>query len=68
MTISVMVNGKKTKLDGEITVRELLDHLEIASPALAVEINQKIIKKKDHDTVAVSDGDRIEIVTFVGGG
>jgi sulfur carrier protein len=68
MTIAIVLNGEERTLDREMTVRELVEHLEIRSPAMAVEIDRKIIKKGDFDTARVTDGSKVEIVTFVGGG
>jgi sulfur carrier protein len=68
MTISITLNGEEKELEREMTVRELLDHLEVRSPAVAVEVNLKIIRKQDHESCTITHGARVEIVTFVGGG
>lgn len=68
MTINITLNGEDKALEREMTVRELVEHLNIPQVAMAVEINLKIVKKTDFDTVRVTQGDRVEIVTFVGGG
>jgi len=68
MTITITLNGEQKDLSTTLTVRELVEHLEIKSQAMAVEVNRKIIRKEEFDTVNVGDGDRVEIVTFVGGG
>jgi len=68
MTMTITLNGEEKELDGEMTVRELIEHLAIRSPAVAVEVNLKIIRKQDHDSVTITQGARVEIVTFVGGG
>ena len=68
MTINITLNGEDKALEREMTVRELVEHLNIPQMAMAVEINLKIVKKTDFDTVRVTQGDRVEIVTFVGGG
>ncbi len=68
MTITITLNGEAKDLEKTMTVRELVEFLAIKSPAMAVEVNKRIIRKDEFDTVSVADGDRIEIVTFVGGG
>ncbi len=68
MTIKITLNGEPKDLDRAMTVRELVQYLEIKSQAMAVEVNRKIIRKEEFDTVNVDNGDRVEIVTFVGGG
>lgn len=50
------------------TVKELLDELKIASGRVAVEVNLSIIKKTDYESCILNDGDKVEIVNFVGGG
>jgi len=50
------------------TVKELLVELRIKPERVAVEVNLSIIKKSDYDGCRLKDGDRIEIVNFVGGG
>lgn len=50
------------------TVRELLEELKIEPGRVAVEVNLLIIKKADYESHRLKDGDKIEIVNFVGGG
>ena len=50
------------------TVKELLDELKIVSGRVAVEVNLSIIKKAEYESCRLKDGDRIEVVNFVGGG
>ncbi len=46
---------------------KLLKQKNIQNKYFAVEINQKIIPKSDHDTFIIKDGDKIEIITAIGG-
>jgi sulfur carrier protein len=50
------------------TIMELLNELRIEPSQVAVEINLSIIKKTDYSTFRLKDGDKVEIVNFVGGG
>jgi len=50
------------------TVMELLDELHIKKEQVAVEVNFSVIKKDAYATFRLHDGDRVEIVKFVGGG
>ncbi len=68
MTVSIMLNGEKKELERAMTVTELVKLLGIRQGAMAVEVNLKIVPKIEHDNVTIADGDRVEIVTFVGGG
>ena len=64
----IQVNGEMRELTGSLTVRELLDTLNIGPGAVAVERNEQIVPRAEHATTALCDGDRVEIVQFVGGG
>ena len=46
----------------------LLEGANIKNKYYAVEINRKIIPKSDHETYVIKDGDKIEIITAIGGG
>lgn len=60
------VNGREMDLD-RIRILELLDRLELDSSRLVVEVNGQIIQKDQYDLL-LKRGDRIELVSFVGGG
>jgi len=50
------------------TLKELLSELKIESGRVAVEVNLSIVKKADYESYKLKDGDKVEIVNFVGGG
>lgn len=62
------VNGKPTELPDRITVRELLEHMGLGGQPAAVEVNRELVPKREHATRTVNEGDRVEVVTLVGGG
>jgi sulfur carrier protein len=62
------VNGEIIEKSNAETVMELLDELQIEPFQVAVEVNLSIIKKADYSTFRLNDGDKVEIVKFVGGG
>lgn len=66
--ISLYINGESTELPQPMTVAALLDARGLTGKRVAVEKNGEIVPKSQHTTVAVADGDRIEIVVAVGGG
>jgi sulfur carrier protein len=61
------VNGKEMDLHG-ITLESLLDHLKICKERVVVEINYTIVDKNKFKDLLINKEDRIEIVSFVGGG
>jgi sulfur carrier protein len=62
------VNGEPHELPEGLTVLALLVHLDIGKDRVAVERNGAVVKKARHADELLSDGDVLEIVTFVGGG
>lgn len=64
----IEVNGEPRELANEIVLSELVKDLALAPERVAVELNKKVVRRIDWPTIAVADGDRIEIVHFVGGG
>lgn len=62
----IYVNGKETKNCKGLSV--LLENSGFRRDRIAVEINGEIIKKSDYDKTVLNDGDKIEVVSFVGGG
>lgn len=66
--IAVVVNGTTTTMERGITVTGLLDQLGIVAPRVAVEINLTVIERDAFPRTTLNEGDRVEIVSFVGGG
>ena len=64
----ITLNGEPFEIDQPLSVVALLERLEIDSRRVAVEHNLTIIKRHRFPEVIVGDGDRVEIVNFVGGG
>ena len=62
------VNGTEIKLDGECTLMEFLVSKGYPIGQIAVEMNGGIVSRTAYETVTLSDGDSLEVVTFMGGG
>jgi thiamine biosynthesis protein ThiS len=67
-SITIVVNGTEHQLPASANVRQLLIHLGVGPERIAVELNRRIIKRKEWDSTALGDHDKVEIVQFVGGG
>ena len=70
-SISITVNGENHRFDAadqDVTVTRVLTQLDLGDVRVAVEVNGDIVPRDTHQDHALRDGDRIEIVTFVGGG
>ncbi|USG68202.1 sulfur carrier protein ThiS [Brevibacillus ruminantium] len=67
--MQVQLNGKGTELADTIqNVRELLLSYQLQEKIVIVERNGEIVDRSRYEETPVMDGDRIEIVHFVGGG
>ncbi|MED1791591.1 sulfur carrier protein ThiS [Brevibacillus nitrificans] len=65
----VVLNGKKVELADEVqNVRALLASYQLQEKIVVVERNGEIIDRSRYEEAPIMDGDRIEIVHFVGGG
>ena len=64
----VTLNGELIDIAEGSTVAGLLEHLQLHRERVAVEVNLDIVPKAAYDGHGLADGDRIEIVHFVGGG
>ncbi len=64
----ITLNGKPETLADGTTVAALLDQLQLAPIRVAVEINEELVTRREFPATPLHDGDRMEIVTFVGGG
>ncbi len=71
MALDVVINGAARSfpsLEGPCLLERLLRDLSLQSDRVAVERNGVIVSRADWDRAMVADGDRLEIVHFVGGG
>ena len=66
--ISVVINGKDRTIPASLTLRELLEHLELEPSMVVVERNREIVERDRYSEVEVEEGDTLELVHFVGGG
>ena len=64
----VTVNGEPKTLDRELNVGELLAQLGLTPQRVAVEVNEQLVRRAVYAQTPVREGDRIEIVTLIGGG
>lgn len=62
------INGERRSFDAPLDIAGLLSALELEPRKIAVECNLEIVPKSLYGKTVLSDGDRIEIVQFVGGG
>jgi sulfur carrier protein len=66
--VNITVNGEAKEVPRATTVAALLPLLRIEGTRVAVELNREIVPKSEHAERALSAGDKLAIVTMVGGG
>ena len=66
--ITIEVNGKPQQVAPATTVGQLLSSLKINNKYCAVERNLELVPREEHADCTLNAGDRVEIVTLVGGG
>jgi thiamine biosynthesis protein ThiS len=66
--IRVHLNGEDRDVAAGLTVRGLLESLDLEPRLVVVERNREILSRSRYDEVEVHEGDTLELVHFVGGG
>lgn len=68
-TVELIINGEMIQLPESVkNVSDLLTYFQLNNKIAIVEVNLNIINKQDYETTTLSNGDKVEIVHFVGGG
>jgi sulfur carrier protein len=62
------VNGRTMELPAAATLAELVARLELAGQRVALEVNGTIVPRSQRDAHPLRDGDKVEVVTAIGGG
>jgi len=66
--MQIFLNGAPQSVKEGINLKELVESLGSDPRGIAIELNREIVPKSEHVAVILSDGDRLEVVQFVGGG
>lgn len=66
--MNIVVNGEQHEVEESLTVAHLLQKLNLRTEQVAVEINLKILDRGDFPTWKLHNGDKVEILSFIGGG
>lgn len=64
----IQVNGEPREVPDGCTIAALLELLDVRMKGVAVERNLEVVPRSQHATTALVEGDRVEVVTLVGGG
>ena len=66
--MTIVVNGNQTDIAEGSGIVDLVQLLGLLTGRVAVELNKKIVRRADWASTMISEGDKVEIVHFVGGG
>ena len=66
--MQVEVNGDVMELPAGSTIGSLIDRMALVGKRLAVEVNEDIVPRSQHQDFALNEGDRVEVVHAIGGG
>jgi sulfur carrier protein len=68
MTMKLIINGEEREFSSLSSLSDLLAQLGMKPDRVAVELNRELISRAQWGSTPLSDGDKLEIVHFVGGG
>lgn len=66
--MNVFINGEERSVPDVRTLAALIEHLGMKADRIAVELNREIVQRGKWSETPLREGDRLEIVHFVGGG
>ena len=66
--MNIVLNGEAKEIPADLSVTELIETLGLPSERLAIEVNRRIIRRADWPSTTLAEGDKVEVVHFVGGG
>lgn len=66
--MNILINGETKEISGELNLSELLRRFSLPQERIAIELNKEVVRKKDWENIKISDGDKLEVIHFVGGG
>ena len=66
--MEIIVNGQRRDIKDKSTVLQLLNELQVKEKTMAVAINMEIVKKEQWEKHTIHEGDKLELLHFVGGG
>jgi thiamine biosynthesis protein ThiS len=68
MPMTLTINGESREYSSACTLTALIEQLGMKADRLAIELNRQIVPRNQWEQTALKDGDKLEIVHFVGGG
>lgn len=66
--MNIVINGEHKEFKEDITLLELLNELSLEGKVMAAAVNMQIVKQDQWNSYRLNDGDKLELLDFVGGG
>lgn len=66
--MEIFLNGELMRVKRGLTIQALVEQISDEPRGIAIECNLEIVPKSQHPNVVLQDGDKLEVVQFVGGG
>jgi thiamine biosynthesis protein ThiS len=66
--VKIVLNGEEREVPAGATLDDLLTRLAVAPERIAIELNREVVRRAHWRETALAEGDRVEVVHFVGGG
>ncbi len=66
--MKIIINGEEKNYSKEMTLLEMMQDLDLTDKVMAAAVNMNIVKQESWDSHLLNDGDKIELLDFVGGG
>jgi sulfur carrier protein len=66
--MKVLLNNENIVVDDGVTINELIIRIKVSHKYYAVEVNEQIVPKSLHTSFTLKEGDKVEIITAIGGG
>ncbi|MEA2027549.1 MAG: sulfur carrier protein ThiS [Campylobacterota bacterium] len=66
--MQIILNGQNKEVESGISLEELITSLNLQIKVMASAVNMEIVKKEDWNNCQLKEGDKIDLLDFVGGG
>ena len=66
--MEIIINGEVKEFAQNVTLQEVLKALSLEDKVMASAVNMEIVKQDEWDSFVLKDGDKLELLDFVGGG
>jgi len=66
--MNIIINGEKRKFEKTMSLLDVIRELSLEGKVMAAAVNMEIIKQNEWDKYSLKDGDKLELLDFVGGG